>query len=149
VKSLIFANSNLSLLRSRESGATPLFSTLPKIPECWHLMSVIRSRGFFDLTSLLFIHNTKLYCWQLLLIPLLPPGLFTYHSQEATRAYHNLNPVERGVLLLTRSILGNRQARVFFVCYALFLHMLVMYTTYECTTSSGKHLQKSPRPYGT
>ena len=72
-----------------------------------------------------------------------------HHPQEATRAYHNLNPVERGVLLLTRSILGNRRARVFFVCYALFLHMLVMYTTYECTTSSGKHLQKSPRPYGT
>ena len=72
-----------------------------------------------------------------------------HHPQEATRAYHNLNPVERGVFLLTRSILGNRRARVFFVCYALFLHMLVMYTTYECTTSSGKHLQKSPRPYGT
>lgn len=71
-----------------------------------------------------------------------------FRGREATRAYQNLNPIERGVLVLTRSILGNRRARTFFVCYALFLHLLVMYTTYECTTSSGTQLQKPPRPYG-
>ncbi|KXN91033.1 Protein CASP [Leucoagaricus sp. SymC.cos] len=71
-----------------------------------------------------------------------------FRGREATCAYQNLNPVERGVLVLTRSILGNRRARTFFVCYALFLHLLVMYTTYECTTPSGTQLQKPPRPYG-
>ncbi|KAF9454053.1 hypothetical protein P691DRAFT_811847 [Macrolepiota fuliginosa MF-IS2] len=71
-----------------------------------------------------------------------------FRGREATRAYQNLNPIERGVLVLTRSILGNRRARTFFVCYALFLHLLVMYTTFECTSSSGMQLQKPPRPYG-
>jgi len=71
-----------------------------------------------------------------------------FRGREATRAYQNLNPVERGVLILTRSILGNRRARTFFVCYALFLHVLVMYSTYECTTTSGTQLHKLPRPYG-
>jgi homeobox protein cut-like len=67
--------------------------------------------------------------------------------QEATRAYQSLNPVERGVLVLTRSILGNRRARTAFIIYAAALHILVMFTTYECTTSSGSQLQKQPNPY--
>ncbi|KIM45231.1 hypothetical protein M413DRAFT_441914 [Hebeloma cylindrosporum] len=70
-----------------------------------------------------------------------------FRGREATRAYQALNPVERGVLTLTRSILGNRRARTFFVCYALALHLLVMFTVYECTGSSGTQLQKQPNPH--
>ncbi|KAF8236541.1 hypothetical protein L208DRAFT_1450990 [Tricholoma matsutake] len=70
-----------------------------------------------------------------------------FRGREATRAYQNLNPVERGVLVLTRSILGNRRARAFFIIYALALHVLVMFTTYECTSSSTTQLQKQPGPF--
>lgn len=69
-----------------------------------------------------------------------------FRGREATRAYQNLNPVERGVLMITRSILGNRRARTFLIFYTLALHLLVMFTSYECTTSSGPHLQKQPAP---
>ncbi|RDB24925.1 Protein CASP [Hypsizygus marmoreus] len=69
-----------------------------------------------------------------------------FRGREATRAYSNLNPVERGVLVLTRSILGNRRARTFFIIYALALHVLVMYSTYECA-SSGTQVQKQPSPF--
>ncbi|KAF8635236.1 hypothetical protein AX17_004009 [Amanita inopinata Kibby_2008] len=69
-----------------------------------------------------------------------------FRGREATRAYQSLNPVERGVLVLTRSILGNRRARTFFVFYALALHLLVVFTTYECSSSSGARMQ--PSPYG-
>ncbi|KDR75195.1 hypothetical protein GALMADRAFT_249156 [Galerina marginata CBS 339.88] len=71
-----------------------------------------------------------------------------FRGREATRAYQALNPVERGVLALTRIILGNRRARTLFICYALALHILVMFTTYECTTTSGTQLQKQPNPHG-
>ncbi|KAH7929825.1 hypothetical protein BV22DRAFT_1029001 [Leucogyrophana mollusca] len=70
-----------------------------------------------------------------------------FRGREATRAYDALNPVERGVLILTRSILGNRRARAAFIFYAAALHILVMFTTYECTTSSGTQLQVQPGPY--
>ncbi|KAK0461260.1 CASP C terminal-domain-containing protein [Desarmillaria tabescens] len=71
-----------------------------------------------------------------------------FRGREATRAYQNLNAVERGVLTITRAMLSNRRARAFFILYSLGLHLLVMYTTYECTTTSGTHLQKQPGPYG-
>ncbi|EGN99687.1 hypothetical protein SERLA73DRAFT_51959 [Serpula lacrymans var. lacrymans S7.3] len=71
-----------------------------------------------------------------------------FRGREAARAYQALNPVERGVLGLTRSILGNRRARTAFIFYAAALHLLVMFTTYECTTSSGTQLQVQPGPYG-
>ncbi|KAK1233177.1 hypothetical protein PQX77_003713 [Marasmius sp. AFHP31] len=67
-----------------------------------------------------------------------------FRGREASRAIQNLNPVERGVLVLTRSILGNRRARTFFIFYALALHLLVMFTTYECTTSSESRLKTQP-----
>jgi len=70
-----------------------------------------------------------------------------FRGREATRAYQNLNHVERGVLGLTRAILGNRRARTFFVFYAIMLHLLVMFTTYECTISSDRQLHKQPNPY--
>ncbi|KAI0789119.1 CASP C terminal-domain-containing protein [Abortiporus biennis] len=71
-----------------------------------------------------------------------------FRGREATRAYESLNPLERGVLILTRAILGNRRTRMAFIVYAIALHLLVMFTTYECTTSSGSHLQRQPNPYG-
>lgn len=67
--------------------------------------------------------------------------------QEATRAYESLNVLERGVLVLTRAILGNRRTRTAFICYAIALHILVMYTTYECAAPSGPQLQRQPSPY--
>jgi homeobox protein cut-like len=56
--------------------------------------------------------------------------------QEATRAIQNLNPIERGVLILTRTILGDRRARTFFIIYAFSLHLLVMYAIYELSTAA-------------
>ncbi|KAJ3803282.1 CASP C terminal-domain-containing protein [Lentinula aff. detonsa] len=64
-----------------------------------------------------------------------------FRGREATRAIQNLNPIERGVLILTQTILGNRRARTFFIFYTLSLHLLVMYTTYELSTSSGSQLR--------
>ena len=75
------------------------------------------------------------------------PDLVRSVPQEATRAYESLNVLERGVLVLTRAILGNRRTRLAFICYAIALHVLVMFTTYECTTSSGTQLQRQPPPY--
>lgn len=69
-----------------------------------------------------------------------------YNTQEATRAFQALNPVERAVLVLTRSILGSRRARTAFVLYALVLHILVMYTTYECSGTSESAMRAQPRP---
>ncbi|EMD37343.1 hypothetical protein CERSUDRAFT_114020 [Gelatoporia subvermispora B] len=71
-----------------------------------------------------------------------------FRGREANRAYESLNVLERGVLVLTRAILGNRRTRTAFICYAIALHLLVMYTTYECTVSSGSQLQRQPNPYG-
>lgn len=70
-----------------------------------------------------------------------------FRGREATRAYESLNPLERGVLVLTRAILGNRRTRTVFICYAIALHVLVMITTYECTMSSGSQAQRQPSPY--
>jgi homeobox protein cut-like len=61
--------------------------------------------------------------------------------QEATRAYESLNRLERGVLVLTRGILSNRRTRTFVICYALALHAIVFYTSYECSPSSTTHVQ--------
>jgi len=70
-----------------------------------------------------------------------------FRGREATRAIESLNPLERGVLILTRAILGNRRTRMAFICYAIALHALVMFTTYECTMSAGSSLQKQPSPF--
>ncbi|KIK44901.1 hypothetical protein CY34DRAFT_802255 [Suillus luteus UH-Slu-Lm8-n1] len=69
-----------------------------------------------------------------------------FRGREATRAYEALNPVERGVLVLTRGIIGNRRARTAFIFYAAALHLLVVVTVYECAWSSGQ-LQVQPGPY--
>jgi len=71
-----------------------------------------------------------------------------FRGREANLAYQKLNHIERGVLVLTKGILGNRRTRAFFIFYALALHLLVMFTTYECTTSSsGQNYQKTAGPH--
>jgi homeobox protein cut-like len=76
--------------------------------------------------------------------------LVVFFFQEAARAYSNLNPLERGVFVLTRAILGNRRARNAFIVYAIGLHLLVMFTLYEYTMSSGSgtptRMQPVPAP---
>ncbi|KAI0645643.1 CASP C terminal-domain-containing protein [Trametes meyenii] len=71
-----------------------------------------------------------------------------FRGREATRAYESLNVLERGVLVLTRAILGNRRTRTAFIFYAISLHLLTVFTLYECATSSGSQLQRQPSPYG-
>jgi len=70
-----------------------------------------------------------------------------FRGREAVRAFQALNPVEKAVLSLTKMILGSRRARNTFVFYALSLHVLVMFTTYECTMTSGTTLRTQPHPY--
>ncbi|KAH0588944.1 hypothetical protein H2248_004729 [Termitomyces sp. 'cryptogamus'] len=70
-----------------------------------------------------------------------------FRGREATRAYDNLHPIERGVYILTRTVLANRRARTFFVIYALVLHVLVLYTSYGCATTSQSQVQKQPNPF--
>ncbi|GJJ06327.1 hypothetical protein Clacol_000518 [Clathrus columnatus] len=69
-----------------------------------------------------------------------------FRGREAARAVQALNPIERGTLVLTRHILGNRRTRNAFIVYALGLHFLVFFTLYECTVSSGTTLTKQPPP---
>jgi len=72
-----------------------------------------------------------------------------FRGREAARAYSNLNPLERGVFVLTRAILGNRRARNVFIGYAIGLHVLVMFTLYEYTMSgsgTAARLQPVPAP---
>jgi homeobox protein cut-like len=71
----------------------------------------------------------------------------SFVAQEAVRAFQALNPVEKAVLSLTKVILGNRRARAAFVLYAMALHALVMFTTYECTLSSGSSYRTEPVQY--
>jgi homeobox protein cut-like len=70
-----------------------------------------------------------------------------FRGREATRAYHNLNVIERGVLVLTRAILSNRRTRTVFIVYAAGLHVFCMYLIYESSTMSGSQLQRQPLPY--
>jgi len=69
-----------------------------------------------------------------------------FRGREAARAYSNLNPLERGVFMLTRVVLGNRRARNVFIVYAVGLHVLVMFTLYECTMSSGSSMPVRIQP---
>ncbi|KAI0663567.1 CASP C terminal-domain-containing protein [Cubamyces menziesii] len=71
-----------------------------------------------------------------------------FRGREATRAYESLNVLERGVLVLTRAILGNRRTRTAFIFYAISLHLVTVFTLYECATASGSHLERQPSPYG-
>ncbi|KAF9060657.1 CASP C terminal-domain-containing protein [Rhodocollybia butyracea] len=70
-----------------------------------------------------------------------------FRGREATRAIQNLNPIERGVLILTRTILGDRRARTFFIIYAFSLHLLVMYAIYELSTTTEPAPQQRWKPF--
>ena len=69
--------------------------------------------------------------------------------QEAARAYSNMNPVEKAVFSLTRAILGNKKARTAFILYACALHLLVLYTTWECALSGSSQgqFEKQRNPF--
>ncbi|KZV97753.1 hypothetical protein EXIGLDRAFT_348330 [Exidia glandulosa HHB12029] len=67
-----------------------------------------------------------------------------FRGHEAQRAVQALNPVERGVLTLTRHILGNRRTRAAFIVYAVVLHVLVVATTYSCAASDSPAVQRKP-----
>lgn len=60
-----------------------------------------------------------------------------------------MNPVEKAVFSLTRAILGNKKARTAFILYACALHLLVMYTTWECALSGSSQgqFQKQHNPF--
>ncbi|KAG8907946.1 hypothetical protein FRB99_001454 [Tulasnella sp. 403] len=59
-----------------------------------------------------------------------------FRGREAARAVQALNPLERGVFVVTRQILANRRARMVFILYSLSLHMLVIFTSYSCASST-------------
>lgn len=65
--------------------------------------------------------------------------------QEQVRAVQALNPLERGVFLFTRQILGNRRARIAFAVYAGALHLLVLVTLYE-SYGGGAGAVRVPEP---
>ncbi|KIJ49673.1 hypothetical protein M422DRAFT_246745 [Sphaerobolus stellatus SS14] len=67
-----------------------------------------------------------------------------FRGLEAQRAVQALNPIERGTLVLTRQILGNRRTRNAFIIYALGLHVLVLFTLYESMMSSGTSVVTKP-----
>jgi len=72
-----------------------------------------------------------------------------FRGREAARAYSNMNPVEKALFSLTRAILGNKKARTAFILYACALHLLVLYTTWECALSgsSQDQFQKQHNPF--
>lgn len=52
-----------------------------------------------------------------------------FRRQEQERISAKLSPVERLMILITRSVLATRTTRIFFFTYCIFLHMVVMITT--------------------
>jgi len=73
-----------------------------------------------------------------------------FRGREAARAEQALDPIERAVFLVTRTILGNRRARIAFAAYAGALHLLVLITLYECSSfaSGGGTTKVDPPPFG-
>ena len=67
--------------------------------------------------------------------------------QEAQRAIQALNPLDRAVFALTKSIIGNRRARSLFILYAATLHLLilfVLFNTMSASDSPGKPITIKP-----
>ncbi|KDQ21701.1 hypothetical protein BOTBODRAFT_211241 [Botryobasidium botryosum FD-172 SS1] len=71
-----------------------------------------------------------------------------FRGREAARAVQALNPIEKVVFVLTRTILANRRARMVFIFYAVCLHLLVMFMSYECTSGGSGHPVIEPPPFG-
>ncbi|KIJ67999.1 hypothetical protein HYDPIDRAFT_83675 [Hydnomerulius pinastri MD-312] len=71
-----------------------------------------------------------------------------FRGREASNAYSSLPLPERGVLMLTRTILGNRRARTAFICYATALHLLVVWVVWGCWGESERAgVVIQPGPY--
>jgi homeobox protein cut-like len=72
---------------------------------------------------------------------------FKLTKQEAQRAIQALNPLDRAVFALTKTIIGNRRARSAFILYAATLHILilfVLFNTMSASDSSGKAISIKP-----
>lgn len=59
-----------------------------------------------------------------------------FRGREQSRALHALNPLERLLHLVTRVVLGHRRMRIFFVVYAVCLHILVFAMLFEVEFAS-------------
>jgi homeobox protein cut-like len=60
-----------------------------------------------------------------------------FRGREQSRAINNLNPLERVLHTLTRLVLGHRRMRIFFVVYAVCLHLLVFAMLFEVEFATG------------
>ncbi|UZJ52527.1 hypothetical protein CBS101457_001847 [Exobasidium rhododendri] len=54
-----------------------------------------------------------------------------FRGREQSRVFNSLNPLERVLHMLTRLILGHRRMRIFFIVYAISLHILVFAMLFE------------------
>lgn len=54
-----------------------------------------------------------------------------FRGREQSRAFNSLNPLERVLHILTRLVLGHRRMRIFFIIYAISLHLLVFAMLFE------------------
>ncbi|KAJ9476319.1 Protein CASP [Pseudozyma hubeiensis] len=69
-----------------------------------------------------------------------------FRGREQSRAMAQLNPLERALHILTRLVLSHRRMRLFFMVYAIFLHLLIFVTLFEVGhTSSTQTCSLPPR----
>ncbi|MCO5565502.1 hypothetical protein L7F22_019176 [Adiantum nelumboides] len=63
-----------------------------------------------------------------------------FRGREQSRALSSLNPLERLLHMVTRQVLGHRRMRIFFVAYALCLHLLVFAMIFEVEFGTGSNI---------
>lgn len=63
-----------------------------------------------------------------------------FRGREQSRALSSLNPLERLLHMVTRQVLGHRRMRIFFVTYALCLHLLVFAMIFEVEFGTGSNI---------
>lgn len=69
-----------------------------------------------------------------------------FRGREQSRAMAQLNPLERALHMLTRLVLSHRRMRLFFMVYAIFLHLLIFGMLLEVShTSSAQTCSLPPR----
>ncbi|KAI9097152.1 CASP C terminal-domain-containing protein [Phlyctochytrium arcticum] len=66
-----------------------------------------------------------------------------FHTSERARRVRDLNPADRAAFVFTRMILSHRGMRWGFVCYCVFLHLLVWWITFGGTLSK---IEPGPAP---
>ncbi|EST07026.1 CASP, C-terminal [Kalmanozyma brasiliensis GHG001] len=59
-----------------------------------------------------------------------------FRGQERSRALSQLNPLEKALHVLTRVVMSHRRMRVFFMAYAIALHLLVFGMLLEVSSTS-------------